>query len=400
MRLLFLTPQSPYPPRQGTAIRNWGLISQFARRHRVSLLTFGAPGHVPEPLAAACADVTVVPAPARSMTRRVADLALGRADLARRLWSPAFAQALDERLRRDAFDGVQLEGLELSAYLPIIQRHHVPIVYDAHNAEHVIQARALATDRGRAGRRLAAAYSSLQLPRLRALERAVCRAVAGVSTVSAEDAAALTALAPGLAPVIVANGIALADYASPAPVASGPGRVVFTGKMDYRPNVDAVTWFVGEIWPHVRAVAPAATFWIVGQAPTQAVTALDGRDGVHVTGAVDDTRPYIAGAQVYVAPLRMGGGTRFKLLEAFALRRPVVATRIGAEGFPLHPGREALLVDSPHAFAEAVASILQDPGLGERLGRAGRALVESQYDWSVIVPRLESLWANVLARRA
>ncbi len=400
MRLLFLTPQTPYPPRQGTAIRNWGLISQLARRHRVSLLTFGEPGRVPEPLAAACADVTIVPAPTRSATRRIVDLALGRADLARRLWSPIFAQALDERLRSDAFDGVQIEGLELSAYLPIVRRHKIPIVYDAHNAEHVIQARALATDRGRAGRRLAAAYSSLQLPRLRALERAVCRAVDGVATVSAEDAAALTALAPGLAPVIVANGIALADYVTPAPIATGPGRVVFTGKMDYRPNVDAVSWFVGEIWPHVRAVAPAATFWIVGQSPTPAVTTLDGRDGVHVTGAVDDTRPYIAGAQVYVAPLRMGGGTRFKLLEAFALRRPVVATHIGAEGFPLHAGREALLVDGPQAFADAVASILQDQGLGDQLGRAGRALVEARYDWSVIAPRLESLWADVLARRA
>jgi polysaccharide biosynthesis protein PslH len=400
MRLLFLTPQLPYPPRQGTTIRNWGLISQLALRHTISLLTFGGSDAVPDALRARCEHVVVVPSPRRATARRVIDLALGRADLARRLWAPAFQQALADWLARERFDGVQVEGLELAAYLPTIRSHGLPVVYDAHNAEHVIQERALATDRGRGGRVLAALYSSLQLPRLRALERAVCRSVDGLSVVSAEDAAALRALAPNTQPVVVANGILLSDYGAPAPVAGGHGRVVFTGKMDYRPNVDAVTWFAGEIWPRVRAKTPDATFWIVGQAPTAAVRALDGRDGVHVTGAVDDTRPYIAGAQAYVAPLRMGGGTRFKILEAFALRRPVISTHIGAEGFPLQNGREALLVDTPQAFAEAVGSVLEDAALAQRLGTNGRALVAAHYDWAVIAPRLDDLWQRVLARRA
>ncbi len=400
MRLLFLTPQLPYPPRQGTTIRNWGLISQLSKHHTISLLSFGVASTVPEVLRARCEHVVVVPTPQRPTARRVADLALGHADLARRLWAPAFQQALADWLARERFDGVQVEGLELAAYLPTIRAHGLPVVYDAHNAEHVIQARALATDRGRSGRALAALYSSLQLPRLRAFERAVCRSVDGLSVVSAEDAAALKALVPEAQPVVVANGILLSDYAAPAPVAGGHGRVVFTGKMDYRPNVDAVTWFASEIWPRVRAQAPDATFWIVGQAPTAVVRALDGRDGVHVTGAVDDTRPYIAGAQAYVAPLRMGGGTRFKILEAFALRRPVISTHIGAEGFPLQNGREALLVDTPQAFADAVGSVLQDPDLARRLGAGGRALAVAQYDWAAIAPRLEDLWQRVLARRA
>lgn len=398
MRLLFLTPQWPYPPRQGTAIRNWGLISHLARRHTVSVLTFGRAEDRPKQLVSICERVEAVAPPTRSLIQRVSDLALGRADLARRLWSPAFQAALEAWLQRDRFDGVQIEGLELAPYLATIRAHHLPVVYDAHNAEHVIQRRALTTDRGRSGRRLAALYSSIQLPRLRALERTTLRAVDGVCAVSAEDAEALRAVAPGSAPVIVPNGIDLQAYAPTAPIGTSPGRVVFTGKMDYRPNVDAVLWFVGEIWPHIRAGRPEASFWIVGQSPTTAVQALDGRDGVHVTGAVEDTRPYIAGAQVYVAPLRMGGGTRFKLLEAFALKRPVVSTRVGAEGFPVHTGREALLADTPLAFAEAVGSLLEDPALGERLAATGRALVAEHYDWAVIVPALESLWRALVDR--
>lgn len=397
MRLLFLTPQLPYPPHQGTSIRNWGLISQLSKRHSISLLSFGSQETIPTPLSERCSRVVTVAPPRRPASRRVADLALGRADLERRLWSPAFEKALAEWLDGERFDGVQVEGLELAAYREVVKARRVPFVYDAHNAEHVIQHRAAAADGGRPGRRLAALYSSLQEPRLKVLERALCREASGVSAVSEEDAAALRSLAPELRPAVVPNGIDLCAYDLPAPVAIEPGRVVFTGKMDYRPNVDAVLWFVNAIWPMVRAQAPEATFWIVGQAPTPPVRALDGRDGVHVTGAVADTRPYIAGARVYVAPLRMGGGTRFKLLEAMALRRPIVSTRVGAEGFPLQNGRDALLADGPQSFADSVCRLLHDADLSDRLATTGHALVAARYDWSVIVPRLEALWAAILA---
>ena len=399
MHLLFLTPQLPYPPHQGTSIRNWGLISQLSKRHTISLLSFASEPQIPTQLSERCARVVTLATPKRSSSRRVSDLVLGRADLARRLWSPAFARALSDWLERERFDGVQIEGLELANYRDAVRVHRVPFVYDAHNAEHVIQHRAAAADGGRRGRRLAALYSSLQEPRLKALERALCREASGVSAVSDEDAAALRSLVPQVSPVVVPNGIDLCAYDLPAPVAIEPGRVVFTGKMDYRPNVDAVLWFVNDVWPMVRAQAPEATFWIVGQAPTPPVRALDGRDGVHVTGAVADTRPYIAGARVYVAPLRMGGGTRFKLLEALALRRPIVSTRIGAEGFPLQNGRDALLADGPQAFADSVCRLLQDSDLSDRLAATGRALVAARYDWSVIVPKLEALWADILSRK-
>lgn len=286
---------------------------------------------------------------------------------------------------------MQVEGLELGAYVPILQDAHHRLLYDAHNAEYVIQQRAWRTD-GRQPRRWpAAVYSALQVPRLRHFERQVCRAVQTVTCVSAEDAAALQKLDPALAPIVIPNGIDVEAYTgvqAPPPTT----RLVFTGKMDYRPNLDAAFWFVREILPRIRTARPEAEFVVVGQQPPPALQKLHGHKGVVITGAVDDVRPYIAGASVYVAPLRMGGGTRFKLLEAMALARPIVSTPVGAEGFAVTSGRELLLAGSPKEFAEAVLNLLRDPAQAHALGQAGRAFVRAGYDWNVIVPKLEAIY--------
>jgi glycosyltransferase involved in cell wall biosynthesis len=162
--------------------------------------------------------------------------------------------------------------------------------------------------------------------------------------------------------------------------------------MDFRPNVDAALWFVREILPRIRATRPEVQFVIVGQKPVERLLRLNGQNGVVVTGAVEDVRPFIAGAAVYVAPLRMGGGTRFKLLEAMALARPIVSTTLGAEGFAVASGRELLLADSPADFAAAVLSLLADPARAATLGQAGRAFVQTRYDWSAIIPKLEAVY--------
>jgi glycosyltransferase involved in cell wall biosynthesis len=151
---------------------------------------------------------------------------------------------------------------------------------------------------------------------------------------------------------------------------------------------------MAEIWPWVRAGAPDARCLIVGQKPAPAVQALERQAGCRVTGAVEDTRPYIAGASVYIAPLRQGGGTRFKLLEAMALGRPIVSTPVGAEGFPVAAGRELLIAASAAGFAQAVLRLLADRDLARQLGAAGRAFVSARYDWRVIVPALERVYAS------
>ena len=402
MNLLFLTPQIPFPPRQGTAIRNWGLISHLAARHQITLLTFVQAGDAPPApeLRAACSDITTVPSPARSPLDRARTLLSAVPDLARRLWSPDFAAALRALLTAARYDLIQIEGLEMAPYLAAIRAAQpgARILYDAHNAEYLIQERALEIDRRNPARWAAALYSALQLPRLRRFEAAACRQADAVTCVSEDDARSLRRLVGGLQPEVVANGIALADY-QPAPAtASGPPRLVFTGKMDYRPNIDAVLWFAEAILPRIRLRQPDAEFVVVGQRPAEAIQRRHGRNGMVVTGAVDDARPFIREAAVYVAPLRMGGGTRFKLLEAMALERPVVSTSVGAEGFTIQSGRELWLADDPAAFADAVLGLLTDRSRARALGQAGREFVRAHYTWSTIIPRLEAVHARLLAR--
>jgi len=168
--------------------------------------------------------------------------------------------------------------------------------------------------------------------------------------------------------------------------------LVFTGKMDYRPNVDAALWFADEIMPLVRAVSPAARFVIVGQQPHARLAALAARADVMLTGRVDDVKPYIAGAAVYVAPLRMGGGTRFKVLQAMAMAAPIVATTFGASGIGAQDGRELLIADTPRDFAAAVTRLLGDANLRRQIGAHARQLAVERYDWRTIGPLLERLY--------
>jgi sugar transferase (PEP-CTERM/EpsH1 system associated) len=399
VNLLFLTPQLPFPPRQGTAIRNWGLIKHLARRHAIWLLSFAEPDQPPlaDELRAVCRQVITVPVPRRNRLARLLTLLSPEPDMARRLWSPEFSAALADLVRRQAFDFIHIEGLELAPYLFELARSLPPTgrpyrLYDAHNAEYLIQLRAFMNDRRLPPRWPAALYSLLQTPRLKRYEADTCRAAHLVTCVSMEDAAVLRQLAPGLQPVIVPNGIDFDTYQATQipPELQATLNLAFTGKMDYRPNIDAALWFIEAIWPRIRAARPEVRFFVVGQKPPEALRRWHDQNGVVVTGSVEDPRPYIAAAAVYVAPLRMGGGTRFKLLEAMALSRPIVSTTLGAEGFAVQSGRELLLADMPAEFSAAVLKLLAEPATAQALAQAGYAFARASYDWSAIIPKLET----------
>jgi glycosyltransferase involved in cell wall biosynthesis len=210
--------------------------------------------------------------------------------------------------------------------------------------------------------------------------------------VSEADKAALQRLVPGLNVTVVPNAVDVEYYTSadirPSPLP--PRSLIFTGKMDFRPNVDAVLWFCQEVLPLVRREMTDVSFYIVGQSPHRRVLRLADDPAVTVTGYVDDVRPYITGASVYVVPLRIGGGTRLKVLEAMAMSKPIVSTSLGCEGFEgLAPGRELSVADTPEEFAQQVIELLYDAPRRERLGQAAHRFVEERYDWRLIVPKLE-----------
>ena len=398
MKLLFLTPQRPYPPHQGTTIRNFNLIRELAERHQVWLLAFLEPNQPLDsgPLTSLCQAVETIPAPIRSTSTRLRQmLTTARPDMGWRLWSTTFEAKLKARLQATEIDVVHLEGIEMAPYLPTIRQFapQAKIIYDDHNAEWVLQQRNFSVDVKNPRRWAAAAYSLVQTLRLKRYERWVCQQADAVVVCSEADRQAIRQLDPSLTITLVSNGVDLETYATYSGE-SIPFDLVFTGKMDYRPNIDAMLWFADQVLPHILAARPQTSLGIVGQRPHPRLDRLKASPAITITGYVDDILPYIAGAGVYVAPFRVGGGTRLKLLEAMAMRKAIVATTVGAEGYPVTAGQEMLLIDEPAQMAADILRLLKDEDAQRQLGQHAHRFVQAHYSWQALVPRLERLYTQ------
>jgi len=409
VRILFITPQAPYPPRQGATMRNYYFIRGLARNHAVDLLTFLAPGDQiadDSPLKTLCTRIAAVEQPMRTALQRVhSTLTTLTPDMGLRLESEAMHRLARQWLAETHYDVVQIEGIELAQYArPLLERRRDPerpaLVFDDHNCEYLLQKRNAFTDLRHPQRWPAAAYSLVQWRKLRRYEAAIVRSADAVVAVSEADRRALLDLGAPTPIVVAPNGIDLEAYRPPETV-SPLRTIVFTGKMDYRPNIDAVLWFSQNVLPRVLAKAPDVRFQIVGMNPHPRLNALRGHPAIEITGAVPDTRPYIHQAGAYVIPMRVGGGTRFKALEALACAAPVVSTTLGVEGVDVRDGQELLIADEPEAFAAAVLRLLEDAQKGgalrRRLGAQGRRFVEQHYGWEQILPKLEE--ALILAQQ-
>ncbi|HRW08468.1 MAG TPA: glycosyltransferase [Caldilineaceae bacterium] len=405
MKILLFTPQLPYPPHQGTTIRNFYLIAYLARHHTIDLVTFLAPGQklqVDSPLHTLCRMIETIPQPTRS-TKERARTALTSLlpDMALRLESVAMRN-LVASLATD-YDIIQFEGIEMAQYGRQARNQSRAagqrplLVFDDHNCEYLLQKRHALTDLRHPKRWLAGAYSLLQWRKLRRYEGVICRDASLVTAVSGPDKAALEALVPGLTVTVMANGIAPEEYQPVEPAAQAlqtPWKLVFTGKMDYRPNVDAMLWFAEEVLPLIQAKEAAVRLQIVGMNPHPRLDHLRANPAIEITGAVASIQPYLAAAAVYIVPLRVGGGTRFKVLEAMAQGLPMVSTPLGVEGIGVTNEAELLLASSPGDFAAAVLRLLTDRRRGgvlcTAIGRRARAFVEAHYSWESIVPQLEA----------
>ena len=400
MRLVLLTPQLPYPPQQGTTIRNFNIVKGLASHHDVSLLSFGTPEELEaaEPLRSLCRRIEIAPYPKRAMLQRAAATFFSPLpDMALRLESPLMRDRA-ATLLREMFDVIQVEAIEMAPYLRGAPRH-LPFVFDDHNAEYVLQRTAFQADARMPRRWHGALYSLIQWKKLARYERRVCRLARRVIAASGRDAAAIRALDARLPVTVIPNGVDT-DYFCPAQgeAVDRPSELtmVFAGKMDFRPNVDAMDWFCTDILPRIHAQVPSAWLTIVGQEPAPRVRALARHAQVVVTGRVPDTRPFLLDAAIYVVPLRMGSGTRLKVLEAMAMGKAIVSTSLGVEGIECTPGNQVIVSETPEAFAEAVVQLARDPARRRELGRSARKLVEQKYDWHQIIPLFDQLYSDVL----
>lgn len=411
--MLVLASAAPYPLTDGARIAIFEPLRRLASRgHTMDLLSFGAADGPHAAALRACGDVTLVDEQpsARPWSTRVASPIARVPYLASLFWSPALAAALRRRLAARRYDLVQVESLSMAEYVPIARAAGVPVVLRAQNVESALCAQQAALAHG-----MRRWHYRHQLPKLLAYEARICREVDLCLTLTAADAVRLTHLtqldpdAPGARIASVPAGVDLDAYApqpSPPPpacagaVTAAPPAVLFAGTMNYPPNADAAFWFLDTIWPAVLRRVPDATFTIVGKDPSKALRRrADGRR-VIVTGLVDDVRPWLARASVCIAPLRVAGGMRIKMLQAMAMGKAIVATPLAAEGIDVDDGREAFLADSPERFGERIVQLLQDAARRDALGAAARRRAEQQYGWEPLVDRLEAHYRALTASAA
>lgn len=376
----------------GGVSRSWHLSSRLAAVHEVHLFALASPGECAPPPGAQLpyASVEVVPIPTASPPRwSAAWLGLR----VRSLRQPAAAYHTTDAARRFA-SRIAAVRPEVVLYgtswmLPYAREAPgIPAVVDEQNYDPSIAARMA---RGRHG--LEAAKWRLYAWLNARAERRGLRAVRAIAACSETDAQLFRADAPHARVVVVPNGVDLAAW-TPSP----PGdAVVMTGSFVYEPNRDGARWLVREVWPRVLSALPSARLRLVGLGGIEALADLSATAGVTVVGAVPDVHPELTSARLAVAPLLAGSGTRIKILEAFGAARAVVTTSIGCEGLSVSDGREAFIRDDPAGFADAIVLLLRDGTRAQRMGDAGRSLVEARYDWRTAAAALDALLRDVAA---
>ncbi len=426
VRILVVTPQIPRFPGPGGEARQFCLLRELCSRHTFTVmpLVWAGSEHLLEFLRALPLAVDPIPAGetvqdgrkretgVNSVRRRLRDrypgLAAGYRSVTRaggkltedlRILSPApqrtavtraAGQAVRRKLggiRLEAFDLIQVEHAHAGHWLSGLDIR-IPKLLVCLDIDSLI-ARRRADLQTRFGHRLAA---WVEWQKLRRYERQIAGIYGNCVTVSEEDRAALRSLAPAARTWVVPNGVDPAYFHRADPSREEAGSLVFTGTMFWEPNVDAMISFCADILPRIRRQHPKVRMTIVGAEPSQAVRGLAAHDGVIVTGTVEDVRPYIAAASVYVVPLRNGGGTRLKILEAMAMGKAVVSTSVGCEGLRVSKDRELVVADGSEALAEAVCRLLEDPAERQALGETARRAVMDRYDWRIIARQQDAVY--------
>jgi sugar transferase (PEP-CTERM/EpsH1 system associated) len=401
MRILFLSPRLCAPQFTGARLREYHIARALAQHAEVTYVSFLPPG-AEAPSAADLPffrDIHLVPTP-----RRYSPLRIARGLVSR--WPLTVINYTSEEMKSlvagivtaRPFDLIHIDGFSMAAYAPFLESiSHSPVrvVYNWHNI--VSEAlRRYSSNVKSVPRKL---YASLTARRAEGVERMLLRSGFGHAVCSVREQQQLLAIEPRARIVVVENGVDTDYFSGTAASTLTPtrSRIVFVGSMDYYPNTEAVVLFARHIWPRIRERFPEWHFTIVGSNPGPAVIELRSERNVEVTGTVPDIRPYYGDAVAAVVPLRTGGGTRLKILEAMAAGVPVVSSTLGAEGLEVTPGRDLLIADDAEDWLLALASLCQQPSRWSELAAAGRALVLARYDWQMLGDRLYESYRQWLA---
>jgi glycosyltransferase involved in cell wall biosynthesis len=397
LKVLVLDEEIPFPPDSGKRIRTWNLLKRLAKSHTVHLLCY----HRPED--ASCAALRsegvvlhLVPAP-RALAgfalyiRLFANLFSRYPYSVTKHYSPRFQKELNYLLRSENWDLVQCEW---TPYAKFLSKVNFPTLITTHNVESQIWQRRAENSDGFIKR----VFFHLQERKMAWFERRCLRQAGAVTAVTEADAQTMKNW--GVERVtVIPNGVD-PEYYDSSTDRENKNEILSIGSLDWFPNADAVDYFAQKILPLIHARRPDAVLRVVGRRPPEWLKKkLGGLPGVDFVGEVDDVRPHLERAALVVVPLRIGGGSRLKILEALAARKAVVSTSIGAEGLELESGKHLLIADSPHEFALRLSELLESPLDRQELGREGRKLVTERFGWDGIARGLEGVWLRTAQLR-
>jgi sugar transferase (PEP-CTERM/EpsH1 system associated) len=393
LRILMLTITLPYPPEWGAGIQNFQHLKHLASHHRVTLLAYGDPNES-EKIAAlqqlGATVLTVSPPDWRHRSKkRLAQLRsmAGAWSYQRQSnYSREMQDAINWLLCRGCFDLALVEASQMSLF---DFGSTTPLVLDAHNIEHELLYRTYRVERSP----LRKLYAWREWSKFRSEEIEAWKRFDGCVLQSERERQIVQQQVPSLKTVAIPNGVDLSFFdSSGAPTDSS--SIVFTGTLAYRPNQEAVTYFVRNVLPRILANRPDVVFTIVGGGASPELLRLASRN-VSFTGRVPDIRPYLRRAAVVVVPLRIGSGVRLKVIEALAMGKPVVSTSLGCEGLQVRPDQHLLIANDPSSFAAATLRLLEDHQLAERLGGNGRALAEREHSWPIQLDRFNRFLVDI-----
>lgn len=404
MRILFVTQIVPYPPHGGVLQRGFNLLRELGRTNDVHLLAFHHPDELPlgealersnAELSRFCDAVEYFDLwPKKSAVHKLVGLGLAALHpapfsvLAQR--NRKLSQRIAELCRSDRPpEIVHLDTVALAPYAASCQ--DIPTVLAHHNIESQLMRRRAMHERGTLQRK----YVELQAQRLRRYEAQVCGRFPLNITVSGADAEVLREIYPGVRTVVIPNGVDT-DYFRPRWGSETP-TLVFAGGMNMFANRDAVEWFLDNVWPLVKSQVPGLRFHAIGQRPSPRVLDAAVRDqSIQAPGHVPDVRPWVERAAIYVVPMRVGGGTRLKVVDAMAQGKAIVSTTLGVEGIEGQDRVHYVLADGARDFADRIIELLDRPEERRRLGEAARARAESHYAWHSLGDRLADAYRKVL----
>jgi len=405
MNLLWISHNVPYPPKTGVLQRNYNLLREASRRADIHLLAVFRSDILPGDydLAAAtrelgklCRQVEVVYLPtetSRTVLYWTAFKSLFTQDPFSVNW--AKSRGMRSKLRKMVesvkFDVVHFDTIGLAGYRGEVGS--LPKILNHHNMESHLLRRRVEFE----SHPLKRLYYTREAEKLERFQQRVCPEFDVHLTVSEVDRERLLELVPGIRTEVIANGVDV-DYFRPSGAQQTPGNLVMASGMNWFPNKDAVLYMCDEIWPRLCARMPDLTWTVVGSSPPQRLRDLAAKDSrITVTGFVDDVRPYLDRAEIYLCPMRDGGGTRLKILDALSMSKPIVSTTMGCEGIDITPGVDVLLADTPDEFVDQVARLRSDAGLRQGITKAARELAIRRYSWDVIGNQLATVYRSLTA---